>query len=612
MVIRLNDQQKAASDFTHGIACVIAVPGAGKTLTMSHRIGNLVKKGIPPESILGLTFTRNAALAMRKKLQPVLNDQASRVTLSTIHAFSLNLLKNEGRSFELLIGSDQIKFIKKILKKLKIRNIPSGMVLREIGLAKNNLITIDEFKALYDGDNTMMKVADVYLAYENDKRTKLLMDFNDLLIETLTLLKNNKEIKKKYQNTYKHTLVDEFQDTNPAQLHLLKELIDTSNEDSSFWVCADDWQSIFSFTGASVGNILNFNKNFKNSKQFILDMNYRSTPQVLEACQNLISHNTKKIEKTLRTNNPPGDEIIVLECSNEEDEGVQVVNEIKDLTEVAGQQHKDIAVLYRANNLSRVIEDALKQNKVPYHIENGQSFYERPEVKVLLNYLRLINDPDSNDGNDALKNVINIPNRYIGRRFITELETYAEKRNVNLYQGLTSIPIDVPYLIKYVKEFISIIDPLIKNKDKIEPSEMVHILRESLDYDRFIAEDDIPSPDDSKIENINQLQIAANKYTDINSLLNYTDSFKEEQSKDKNGVSLMTIHKSKGLEFPVVFVIGWMEGVLPNKQGDVEEERRIGFVSMSRAMQKLYLSYPQKYQGRSIKKSRFLDEINLN
>jgi len=609
MVIRLNDQQKAASDFTHGIACVIAVPGAGKTLTMSHRIGNLVKKGIPPESILGLTFTRNAALAMRKKLQPVLNDKASRVTLSTIHSFSLNLLKNEGRSFELLIGSEQIKFIKKILKKLKIRNIPSGMVLREIGLAKNNLITIEEFKALYDGDDTMMKIADVYHAYENDKRTKLLMDFNDLLVETLTLFKKNKEVKKKYQNTYKHTLVDEFQDTNPAQMHLLKELIDTSNKDSSFWTCGDDWQSIFSFTGASVGNILNFDKNFKDSKQFILNMNYRSTPQVLEVCQNLISHNTKKIEKTLRTNNPSGDNVVIIEASNEEDEGIQIINEIKDLTEVASYQHKEIAVLYRANNLSRVIEDALKQNKIPYHIENGTSFYERTEVKVLLNYLRLINDPFSDDGNDALKNVINIPNRYIGRRFMTDLEQFAEKRNVNLYQGLKSMPIDVPYLRKYVKEFIRLIDPLIKNKGQIEPSEMVHILREGLDYDRFIAEDDIPSPDDSKIENINQLQIAANKYTDINSLLNYTDSFKEEQSKDKNGVSLMTIHKSKGLEFPVVFVIGWMEGVLPNKQGDVEEERRIGFVSMSRAMQKLYLSYPQKYQGRSIKKSRFLDEL---
>ena len=613
MTIRLNKQQKAASDFTHGIACVNSVPGSGKTLTMCHRIGNLVlEKGISPESILGLTFTRNAAQAMRKKLQPILQDKTSRVTLSTIHAFSLNLLKNEGRSFELLIGSEQIKFIKKILKKLKIRNIPSGIILREIGLAKNNLITVDEFKDLYDGDDTMMKVADVYRAYEADKQTKLLMDFNDLLIETLNLLKTNREVKKKYQNTYKHTLVDEFQDTNPAQLHILNELIDTANKSSSFWVCADDWQSIFSFTGASVGNILNFNKNFKNSRQFILDMNYRSTPQILEVCQNLISYNTKKIEKTLRTDNPAGDNVIIIEASNEEDEGIQIVNEIKDLTEVAGIAHKEIAVLYRANCLSRVIEDALKQNNISYHIENGTSFYERQEIKVLLDYLRLINDHVSDDGSEALKKILNIPNRYIGRKFITELETYAEKRNVNLYQGLKSMPVEIPYLRKYVKEFIRLIDPLIKNKEIIEPSEMIHILREGLDYDQFISEDDIPSPDDSKVENVNQLQMAANKYTDIQSLLNYTDTFKENVSNDKNGVSLMTIHKSKGLEFPAVFVIGLIEGILPNKQGDIEEERRIGFVSMSRAMQKLYLSYPVKYQGRTVAKSRFLDEINLN
>ncbi len=368
MTIRLNAQQKAAADFTYGIASVIAVPGSGKTLTMSHRIGNLVKKGIPPESILGLTFTRNAALAMRKKLEPVLKDKASRVNLSTIHSFSLNLLKSEGRSFELLTGSEQIRFIKTLMKKMKIRNIPTGMVLREIGLAKNNLVTVGEFAALYDQDESMLKIGQVYEAYEDAKSKKLLMDFNDLLIETHTLLKTNKEVKTKYQSMFRHTLVDEFQDTNPAQLHILNELIDDKSKDRSFWVCGDDWQSIYSFTGASVGNILNFNKNHKGSSQFILDLNYRSTPQILDVCQNLINQNTKKIEKTLRTDNSSGDGIIVLECSNEEDEGVQVANEIMDLTQASGYQYKNLAVLYRANSLSRVIEDELKQNKIPYHI----------------------------------------------------------------------------------------------------------------------------------------------------------------------------------------------------------------------------------------------------
>jgi len=190
MVIQLNDQQKAAADFTYGIASVIAVPGSGKTLTMSHRIGNLVKKGIPPESILGLTFTRNAAHAMRQKLIPVLGDKVTRVNLATIHSFSLNLLKNEGRSFEMLTGAEQIRFVKKLMKKLKIRNIPTGMILREIGLAKNNLISVDEFDALFDHDETMVKICDIYRAYEEDKPKKLLMDFNDLLIETYILLKN--------------------------------------------------------------------------------------------------------------------------------------------------------------------------------------------------------------------------------------------------------------------------------------------------------------------------------------------------------------------------------------------------------------------------------------
>jgi DNA helicase-2/ATP-dependent DNA helicase PcrA len=609
MVIQLNDQQKAAADFTNGIASVIAVPGSGKTLTMSHRIGNLVKKGLPPESILGLTFTRNAAHAMRQKLLPVLGDKGARVNLSTIHSFSLNLLKNEGRSFELLTGSEQIRFIKKLMKKIKVRNIPTGMILREIGLAKNNLISVDEFDALYGHDETMIKICEIYRAYEADKLKKLLADFNDLLIETYTLLKTDKEIKKKYLSMYHHILVDEFQDTNPAQLHILYQLIDTDSNDRSFWVCGDDWQSIYSFTGASVGNILNFNQFHKKSKQFILNLNYRSTPQILAACQNLINQNTKKIHKTLETSNPPGDDIVVIESSNEEDEGIKVVNEIMDLTMAAGYQHKDLAILYRANALSRVIEDVLKLHKIPYHIENGMSFYERIEVRVLLDYLRLINNPDSDEGNEALKNIINIPNRYIGRRFVSSLDEFAEKRNVYLYDALRTMPIDVPYLRRYVKEFIRLMDPLIKNKGQIEPAEIIHILREGLDYDRYISEDDIPSPDDSKIENINQLQIAAGKYNGIKSLLNYTDSFKEEQSNDKNGVSLMTIHKSKGLEFPAVFVIGWIEGILPNKQGDIEEERRIGFVAMSRAMQKLYLTYCQKYQGRSIQRSRFLDEI---
>jgi DNA helicase-2/ATP-dependent DNA helicase PcrA len=498
------------------------------------------------------------------------------------------------------------------MKKQRIRNLPTGFVIREIGLAKNNLVSVNEFRELYEGDDSMLKIADIYEAYESDKRKKLLMDFNDLLIETYNLLHENTEVRKKYQDAYRHILVDEFQDVNPAQSSLLNLLVNNRNGNgASFWICGDDWQSIYSFTGASVGNILNFNKVYPNSKQFILDRNYRSTPQILRACLNLISHNVRRIDKELHANNGDGEQVIVLEASNEEDESIKIVNEIKDLVE-SGYEHKDIAVLYRANNQSQPIEEAFAKNQVPYHIENGTSFYERMEVKILLDYLRFIKKPMSDDGDDALRCILNIPNRYIGRRFINELDAYADPKGIRLYQALKSMRIDVPYVRHNVRSFINLMDPLIRDADTIGPSEMIYLLREGLDFDRFITEGDIAdSPDNSKIDNVNQLVISANKYNDIVSLLNYTDTFKDERSNDLNGVSLMTIHKSKGLEFPVVFVVGMVEGVLPHKNGDIEEERRIAFVGISRAMQLLYMSYALKYMGKRTKKSNFLNEIQL-
>ncbi len=607
-MIRLNPRQKQAAEFTFGKACVIAIPGSGKTLTMTHRIANLVKKlQVAPERIIGLTFTRNAACAMREKLLPILEDLSSRVTLSTIHSFCHTLLRQEGKVFEILHGNEQIKFIRQMMKKKKIRNIPAGLIIREISLAKNNLITADEFRDLYIGDETMQAIADVYQAYETEKRKKLWLDFNDLLFETNTVLTDKEHIRQKYQDTYNHILVDEFQDTTPLQVEILKLLINNGSK-SSFWVCADDWQSIYSFTGASLGNILNFDKMFKNCKQFILDINYRSTPEILNCCQLLINHNSKKIDKLLQTQNLPGPKAMIIEATNEEDEAIAIVNEIKSLTEAHGYQFKDIAVLYRANSLSRSMEDGLKQHQIPYHIENGSSFYQRHEVKVLLNYMRFIHNPESDEADEALKTIINIPNRYMGKTFVTGLEAFAGKRNVHLYKALKSVPVDVPYLRKYIREFITLIDPLIKDAKQLEPSGIIQILRDGLDYDRFISDDDVPTPDDSKIENINQLQLVAAKYQNIASLLNYTETFKEEISNNKDGVALMTIHKSKGLEFPAVFVMGMIEGVMPNKQGEIEEERRIAFVAMSRAMKMLYLTYPQNYMGRSIKKSRFIDE----
>ena len=610
MPLELNKEQKAAAEFLDGICVVVAVPGSGKTLTMSHRIGNLVKKGVAPENILGLTFTRNAAEAMREKLAPVLEDLAGRVTLSTIHSFCHYLLRNEGKTFEILSGKAQIIFMRDVMKRLRIKDLPIGMVLREISLAKNNLITVDEFRSLYEGDKSMQKVADIYEAYDSGKQKKLLMDFDDLLVETYRLLSENEGVREKYKGTFRHLLVDEFQDINPIQSAILKILVNNSEQGTSFWVCGDDWQSIYAFTGASIANILNFKVMFPESEQLILNINYRSTPQILRACRNLIRHNQKKIDKELRTQNPDGEDIIVLQSSSEETEALNLINEIKELVDSESFKYTDIAVLYRCNFQSRVIEETFSQHKIPYYIENGLCFYDRREVKILLDYLRFISNPYSEEGDEAFRNIINVPNRYIGRRFMAELDEFAADKNMHLYEKLISMPIELIYIRKNVREFIQFIDPLIQDAENFQPAELVQLLRVSLDYDRFITDDDMPSPDDVKIENLNQLQLAAARFNNIGSFIEYTETFQNESVSDnKEGVRLMTIHKAKGLEFPVVFVVGLVENILPSKKGNIEEERRICFVAISRAMKLLYLSHSLTYLGQPAKKSRFLDEI---
>ncbi len=607
----LNKEQEAAANFLTGVCVVIAVPGSGKTLTMTHRIGNLVKKhGISPENILGLTFTRNAAEAMRSRLVPVLEELASRVHLSTIHSFCHSLLKKEGRVFDILWGKEQIILVRNLMKHLGIPDLSVGLVLREISLAKNNLITVSEFRDLYDGDQTMLKVADLYEAYDQEKATRLCLDFDDLLVETYRLLANDEELRQQYRGTYRHLLVDEFQDTNPVQMEILKLLSDPADDQStSFWVCGDDAQSIYAFTGASVGNILNFHTVFPEAQQIILNLNYRSTPQILTACQNLIQHNVRKIDKELATKNPDGEEVIILESSSEETEALNLVNEITDLVDRRGLAYQDIAVLYRANFQSRIIEEVFCQHQIPYRIENGLNFYQRSEVKALLDYLRLINDPDSEVGDAALKSIINIPNRYVSRKFTAELEQFASRNSLHLYQALQTMPITLPYLRKNIREFVKFLNPLIEENETLKPVEVIQLLRETLDYDRYITEDDIPSPDDVKIQNLEQLQLAAVKHRNLKSFLKFTEAFQGPATQDKEGVSLMTIHKAKGLEFPVVFVIGLVEGIMPTKKGDLEEERRICFVGISRAMQLLYLSYSHTYLGQPAQKSIFLDEI---
>jgi len=609
----MNPKQREAAEFKEGTAVVIAIPGSGKTRTLTERICILVNEyGIPPESLLCVTFTKNAAEEMRSRLVPVLGDLSSRVRLSTIHSFCLHLLKVEGRVFEILSGKEQLIFIKDVMKCLRVKDLTVGTVLREISLAKNNIIDATEFRALFEGDKTMLKVADIYQAYQEAKDNKMLVDLDDLLLEAYYLLRDNDDVRTKYQGNFQSIMVDEWQDSNPIQLALLRQLIreDSGNDPSSFWVAGDDHQSIYSFTGASVGNILNFQTMFPGSRQFILDLNYRSTPQILRACQNLIQYNVKQIHKDLKTDNPDGDDVVVLEASNEETEALGVVNEIVDLVERRGYQYNDIAVLYRANFQSRYVEETFLQNKIPYHVSSGQTFYDRWEVRCLLDYLRVIHTPYSDESDEALLNILNVPVRYVSNKVKDQLKAYCRERGIHLYEGLKSMIITATYVRKLIKEFVAFMDPLIEEAENVEPVQIIMKIRATFDYDRFIVDEDIPSPDDVKINNINELQLAATRYSTTGAFLEYTDSFQDETiADDKEGVTLSTIHKVKGKEYPVVFVIGIIGGLLPSSKGNLEEERRIAYTALSRAMHLLFLSYPLNYLGQPAKKSIFLDEI---
>ncbi|MBT6340464.1 MAG: ATP-dependent helicase [Desulfobacula sp.] len=607
----LTPEQLKAAEFKDGICAVIAVPGSGKTKTMMERIGILVNKhGIAPENILGLTFTKNAAAEMKSRLVEVLGDRSERVHLSTIHSFCYYLLKREGFVFEIVSGKEQLILMKEVMKQLKIKDLTVGTVLREISLAKNNLIFVDEFKELFVGDPSMMKVAVIYERYDDLKFKKMLLDFDDLLIQSYVLLRDHEKIRGKYLETFSSVLIDEFQDTNPVQLEILKLLITENSADSSFWVCGDDHQSIYGFAGASVGNILNFKTMFPLSEQFILELNFRSTQKIVQACSNLANHFKRQIHKEFKTNNIKGDDVIVLESSNEMTEALALVREITDLVERKGYKYNEIAVLYRANFQSLYPEEAFLQNKIPFYIQGGSCFYKKREIKFLLFYLRVIQDPDCDEADEALLNILNAPVRYISNKSKAELKEFCDKKDIHLYQGLKETRFDTPFIRKNIREFINFMDPLIDAVDTFGPSELLKLLRNNLDYDRFIVDEDLPTIDDVIIENLNHLQLSAARYNDIKSFLEYTDTFEDSNiSENKDGVSLMTIHKSKGLEFKIVFLIGLVDTLLPSAKGNIEEERRICFVAISRAMELLFLSYPLGYLNQPSKKSIFIDEI---
>jgi len=602
----LNDQQRAAVEFLEGTAIVVAVPGSGKTLTMIHRIAHLVQNGIDPSTIVGITFTKNAAQTLKERLQALLGDEAAKVNLSTIHSLCYRILTTEGRQFKFIADFERAMIIQRILKRLKLSEITTGQAIAEICFAKNHLLTPAQYMTGFAADKVTADIGRIYQLYEDYKSEKGLVDFEDLLTDTHHLLSTDPNALAKYQAAYRHLLIDEFQDTNPAQLEIVKLIADDTGPRSLF-VVGDDSQSIYSFTGASIENVINFRDIFPAAIEFRLTLNYRSTPQILIACRNLISHNRLKIDKELHTPNLDGGNVHVMEAATEDDEALQVVTEIKSLVK-SGIRLEDMVVLYRANFQSRTIEETFLRNAIPFRLESGQSFYQRKEVSCLVNYLQVIHDPESDQ---ALLNILNVPNRYLGNQFSSRIREYSTANNQRIYSALQAMPIEVDYEKKGVADFLKLIENLRVAAINKTAAEVIQLVRSMVAYDKHFTESDISGPDDQKVANIDQLQNVAENYQNVAAFLEYVQPLSQVRnaSPEGKGVRLMTIHKSKGMEFPVVFIIGLVENILPFAKGEIEEERRIAFVGMSRASTILHLSHAHTYNGKAAKRSSFISEI---
>lgn len=592
MLENLNKEQLEAVRTVDGSLLILAGAGSGKTKVLTTRIAYLIEQGISPESILAITFTNKAAKEMKERLTSLIGSIAYNMQISTFHALGLVIIKQNydllgyKNNFTIIDSDDSLTLIKKILKDLgldpKIYN-PKAIKNRISG-AKNELIEYNEYEKYVNSEFEEV-VLKVYKRYQQRLKANNSFDFDDLLIMPIKLFKENPKILQKYQQKYKYILVDEYQDTNEAQYILIK-LISAKYQN----ICAvgDPDQTIFSWRGANYKNILNFEKDYKNTKIVKLEKNYRSTQNILNAANDIIENNTSRKEKKLWTDSMVGSKIKYHQATDEKDEASYVVNEIKKLIS-QGFDKDEIAILYRTNAQSRNIEEALLRENVPYKIIGGFSFYNRKEIKDLVAYLKVIYN-QSDDLN--LLRIINVPKRGIGSKTISNLTLKASLENKSLYDA-----------IEYGKElqFKKIIDQLIALKDNSSLTEIVEAvleisgLRQELENEKTIEAD-------VRLENLEEFKTITKTFEENNGIIMLDEFLMEislvsdiEEHKDSRGViTLMTLHAAKGLEFDNVFIVGLEEGVFPHVNAfenldELEEERRLCYVGLTRAKKNAYL-----------------------
>jgi DNA helicase-2/ATP-dependent DNA helicase PcrA len=627
----LNQQQREAVLHTEGQLLILAGAGSGKTKVLTHRVAYLIKgKGVYPGNILAITFTNKAAREMKERIQKLLGDISENIWVSTFHSTCVRILRRDiekigfNRDFVIFDSADQQTVIKDCIKELNLneKNFPPRTVLDIIGRAKDDLIEAQDYRKMYAYDYRMGKIASIYELYQKKLKQNNALDFDDIILFTIKLFLNNPTVLEYYQKKFRYILVDEYQDTNTAQYRLVSLL---AQGHRNLCVVGDDDQSIFGWRGANIGNILNFEKEFKDCKVIKLEQNYRSTQTILDAANSVIKNNAGRKRKSLWTDNRKGSKVVCYEGRNEHEEALFVASEIKRLVSSEDRRYNDFAILYRINAQSRVLEDIFMKEGIPYKIFGGLRFYDRKEIKDILAYLRVIQNPADDV---ALKRIINVPKRGIGNVTVGTAAKIASQRGCSIFSIISSLE-DIPQLQKAssrLGSFVDMISGFRALKDDIDASDMI---REVIEKSGILKEleEEKSIEAETRIENIRELISAAMEFESQNeekglgaflehvSLVSDIDSLDEE----KDNIVMMTLHSAKGLEFPVVFIVGLEEGVFPGyrsmmDEAEIEEERRLCYVGITRAKEKLYLTYAycRTLFGNTTynKKSRFLGEIS--
>src|SRR5690625_846126 len=608
----LNKEQKEAVKHTEGALLIMAGAGSGKTRVLTHRIAYLLsEKDVSPRNVLAITFTNKAAREMRDRVNQLVGQGGEQIWVSTFHSMCVRILRRDidrigySRNFTILDSSDQLTVVRQVLRNLNIdpKQFDPRAMLGKISSAKNELITYEAYNNRV-GNFYERQVGQIYEAYQKLLVKNQSLDFDDLIMQTTHLFERVPEVLEYYQRRFQYIHVDEYQDTNHAQYQLVKQL---ASRFQNLCVVGDSDQSIYRWRGADIANILSFEKDYPAAKVVFLEQNYRSTKSILAAANKVIERNPSRKPKNLWTENEDGQKLNYYQGSTERDEALFVVDKIQDLIHSKKYSPHDIAILYRTNAQSRAIEDALMKSTISYQMVGGTRFYDRKEIKDMIAYLRLITNPDDDF---SFERVVNEPKRGIGATSIERLRAYATDHGISLYQTIKEVDFTgvTPRAANALSEFDALLTSLIQQQEFLNATDMVEEVLERTGYEQMLKnEQSIESL--SRLENLEEFMTVTQDFEATNeedqslvafltdlALIADIDAVDEEDPDHQEKITLMTLHAAKGLEFPVVFLIGMEENVFPHSRSmmddeEMEEERRLADVGITRAERELYLTH---------------------